>query len=129
MYDQICTNTSQPGPSCSATSDKCIHIRPHEHILETSESVPEYSVSPVSKERFDEHERSNDHIDNLKMYQTRLLKQGRVDVELEKEISTAKEYWVKDLERIISVIKFLATRELAFRGTHKELAKNGMETT
>ncbi|XP_050504948.1 zinc finger MYM-type protein 1-like [Diabrotica virgifera virgifera] len=239
------TNISQPGSSSSATSDKYIHIQPHELILETSELVPEpeHLVSPVSKvleyeeattsnsdpkqdllnfkdpalwqdshnyaeiilekwveqnltdmdfsmskrnfgeqhryagkqifykrlvngevvrrdwaiysestgnifclfcvlfgnkknqfktgfslwnkskERLDEHERSNDHIDNLKMYMTRLLKQGRVDVELEKEISTAKEYWVKVLERIISVIKFLATRELAFRGTHEIISE------
>ncbi|XP_050515543.1 uncharacterized protein LOC126890557 [Diabrotica virgifera virgifera] len=225
------TNISQPGSSSSATSDKYIHIQPHELILETSELVPEpeHLVSPVSKvleyekattsnsdpkqdllnfkdpalwqdshnyaemilekwvkqnltdmdflmskrnfvkqhryagkqdwaiysestgnicclycvlfgnkknqfktgfslwnkskERLDEHERSNDHIDNLKMYMTRLLKQGRVNVELEKEISTAKEYWVKVLERIISVIKFLATRELAFRGTHERIGE------
>ncbi|XP_050512531.1 zinc finger MYM-type protein 1-like [Diabrotica virgifera virgifera] len=82
-----------------------------------------FSLWNKSKERLDEHERSNDHIDNLKMYMTRLLKQGRVDVELEKEISTAKEYWVKVLERIISVIKFLATRELAFRGTHERIGE------
>ncbi|XP_050512012.1 zinc finger MYM-type protein 1-like [Diabrotica virgifera virgifera] len=82
-----------------------------------------FSLWNKSKERLDEHERSNDHIDNLKMYMTRLLKQGRVDVELEKEISTAKEYWMKVLERIISVIKFLATRELAFRGTHERISE------
>ncbi|XP_050497504.1 zinc finger MYM-type protein 5-like [Diabrotica virgifera virgifera] len=82
-----------------------------------------FSLWNKSKERLDEHERSNDHIDNLKMYMTRLLKQGRVDVELEKEISTAKEYWVKVLERIISVIKFLATRELAFRGTYERISE------
>ncbi|XP_050503990.1 zinc finger MYM-type protein 5-like [Diabrotica virgifera virgifera] len=45
------TNISQPGSSSSATSDKYIHIQPHELILETSELVPEpeHLVSPVSK--------------------------------------------------------------------------------
>ncbi|CAG9838889.1 unnamed protein product [Diabrotica balteata] len=64
-----------------------------------------------SKKTFDEHERSNDH-DNLKIYTTCLLKQGRIDVELEKEISTAKEYRVKVLERIITLFVPCAAHSL-----------------
>ncbi|CAG9828596.1 unnamed protein product [Diabrotica balteata] len=57
------------------------------------------------------------------MYTTRLLKQRKVDVELQKEISTTEECWVKVLERTISVIKFLATSELAFKATHERIGE------
>lgn len=42
---------------------------------------------------------------------------------MEKQISSRKDYWVEVLKRIISVIKFLASRELAFRGTDERLGE------
>ncbi|CAG9833251.1 unnamed protein product [Diabrotica balteata] len=48
------TNFSQPGSSSSATSNQYIHIRPHEPILETTESVLDHLVLPVSKVLEDE---------------------------------------------------------------------------
>lgn len=82
-----------------------------------------FSMWNKSKERFDEHEQSAVHLDNLKIYTSRVLKQGKIDEELEKQISSRKEYWVEVLKRIISVIKFLASRELAFRGTDERLGE------
>lgn len=82
-----------------------------------------FSLWNKSKERLDQHEKSNDHLDNLQVYTSRILKIGRIDIELQKQISTEKGYWIKVLQRIISAIKFLATRELAFRGTHERIGE------
>ena len=52
----------------------------------------------------------------------RLLKpEGRVDSQLALQIDSENQYWRHVLQRVVSVIKFLAERELAFRGKNKLL--------
>ena len=40
----------------------------------------------------------------------------RIDVELDKQSEKGKDYWIRVLNRIVAVIRFLAERGLAFRG-------------
>jgi hypothetical protein len=65
------------------------------------------------------HESSSSHKDAVIAYRLRVCTQGRVDVELVKEINVREKYWYSVLERISEVIRFLAERGLAFRG-HNE---------
>ncbi|XP_050302052.1 zinc finger MYM-type protein 1-like [Anthonomus grandis grandis] len=62
-------------------------------------------------------------IDSLNVYTSRQLKRGKINDELEKQINCKKDYWVEVLRRIISVIKFLASRELVFRGTDERFGE------
>lgn len=48
---------------------------------------------------------------------------GKIDKEFEKQTTTVKDYWIHVLKRIISVIKFLASRKLAFRGTDEQFSE------
>lgn len=41
---------------------------------------------------------------------------GRINSSLESQFNQEKEYWMKVLERVVTVIKFLSSRGLAFRG-------------
>ena len=40
----------------------------------------------------------------------------RIDSSLEIKFTKEKEYWAKVLQRVVSTIKFLSSRGLAFRG-------------
>lgn len=45
----------------------------------------------------------------------------RIDKSLEMQFNQEKEYWQEVLERVVSVIKFLSSRGLAFRGDTEQL--------
>lgn len=74
------------------------------------------------------HEKTLDHVHSINTFITRAQISGRVDTELEELELTEKQYYKEVLKRvIISVIKYIATRNLAFRGSKEVFgsSKNG----
>jgi len=74
--------------------------------------------------RLKDHETSADHITNMaSWYDMRLRFDNNqtIDKVAHREIEKEKEHWRKVLFRIILIAKFLAKRNLAFRGTNSKL--------
>ncbi|XP_046737114.1 zinc finger MYM-type protein 1-like [Diprion similis] len=66
-----------------------------------------------------EHENSLAHRQSMMTYIARSKIIGRVDVDLLSQYKTEVDYWKSVLKRIVAVIKFLASRGLAFRGDNE----------
>ncbi|XP_033212222.1 zinc finger MYM-type protein 1-like [Belonocnema kinseyi] len=66
--------------------------------------------------RIQSHENSATHRECVQTLISRRRVQGRIDTSLEITFNKEREYWIKVLQRVVSVIKFLASRGLAFRG-------------
>ena len=62
------------------------------------------------------HESSNKHLNYLSTYVSQRAKKVSICKDMEEQISDRK-YWCKVLARVLSVIKFLSLRALAFRGS------------
>lgn len=73
--------------------------------------------------RIDKHEASQEHLNNTKIFVTRSNILGKIDTEIEKQYLEEKNYWIKILHRVLSTIKFLASRGMAFRGTTEKLGE------
>lgn len=76
------------------------------------------------------HESSVKHLECFRKWvemETRLRKNQTIDRESEKLINAEKRHWHNVLERLLSIIQFLAQRNLAFRGSEEKLSnpKNG----
>ncbi|CAN1177082.1 hypothetical protein LINPERPRIM_LOCUS37434 [Linum perenne] len=54
-----------------------------------------------------------------------LQKNQTIDKVAQKQFEKEKDHWKKVLLRIISIVKFLATHNLAFRGTNEKLYEGG----
>lgn len=67
------------------------------------------------------HENSPTHRQSMMTYLTRSKAVGRVDTDLLSQYQKEVDYWRNVLKRIVSVIKFLASRGLAFRGDNEIL--------
>nr|XP_054588531.1 zinc finger MYM-type protein 1-like [Nothobranchius furzeri] len=67
--------------------------------------------------RMKEHENSEHHRKSMLTYITLGSAAGRIDSELEKQFESESAYWTEVLRRIVSVVKFLAERGLALRGS------------
>lgn len=65
---------------------------------------------------FAQHENSKNHINNYLAYRTRAKETTTLDAEFLKQQQIEMKYWREVLRRIVSVIKFLASRGLPFRG-------------
>lgn len=68
-----------------------------------------------------EHEQSTDHRFAVTSLVNRSGTKSRIDAEFVKEFLNEREYWRSLLKRIVSVIKFLSSRGLAFRGSNQTL--------
>src|SRR4051812_14230574 len=74
-----------------------------------------------SSNEHEQHENSIEHLTNLRTcteLQVRLNKNKTIDKDLQEQIKKDKQHWKHVMLRIISVVKCLATHNLAFRGTH-----------
>ncbi|XP_042386537.1 zinc finger MYM-type protein 1-like [Zingiber officinale] len=74
--------------------------------------------------RLKEHETSIEHINyyaNWSELRIRLMKGTTIDHAIQDQIKKAKEHWRKVLHRLISLVKFLAKQNIAFRGSNKKL--------
>lgn len=76
------------------------------------------------KRDFEAHERSKFHMQNYLAYRTRAKENSTLDLQLFKQEQIELKYWRDVLHRIVSVIKFLASRGLAFRGMNETLGSN-----
>lgn len=66
--------------------------------------------------RFGLHEKSKHHVKNVLAYRTRANQTNTLDAQFLKQEQIEMKYWREVLVKIVSVIKFLASRGLAFRG-------------
>ena len=67
------------------------------------------------------HECSTEHRNCTLIYSTRHRETGLINSELIRQFQQEQSYWRQVLERMIAVIKFLATRGLAFRGENEKI--------
>lgn len=70
-----------------------------------------------ARDRIADHENSSSHRDCPIKFRDCKNEIGRIDHELRVQITKEQEYWKNVLRRVVSVIKKLASRGLAFRGT------------
>lgn len=71
--------------------------------------------------RIQSHENTGTHRECVQTLISRRRCQGRIDTSIEIAYNKDKEYWFNVLQRVVSVIKFLASRGLAFRGNDEIL--------
>jgi len=69
-----------------------------------------------NSDRLNEHERGHDHRVTTNKYALREDALGKISSALHQQYMEACNYWKNVLKRIVSVIKFLGARGLAFRG-------------
>lgn len=75
-------------------------------------------------EKLSEHEKSAKHLDcfsQWKELEGRLAKNTAVDGELLQQLRDAKTYWHDVIQRLLAVTQFLASRNIAFRGSNENL--------
>lgn len=70
-------------------------------------------------QRLAEHETSKSHLESVTILAKRGRDRGRIDHELLKQEEEVRGYWRKVLMRVVSTIKFIAERGLAFRGDNE----------
>ncbi|KAK9698632.1 hypothetical protein RND81_08G119400 [Saponaria officinalis] len=81
-------------------------------------------------QRLQEHEKSAEHIKNMANWydlRLRLKTNQTIDNVNQKQISKERDHWNKVLLRIISIVKFLAKNNLAFRGSNLRLYQGNNE--
>ena len=71
-------------------------------------------------DRLSEHEQSSEHRQALSQYFIRLTNKETMDRILVEENEKEKGYWREVLKRVVSTVKFLAVRGLAFRGSDEK---------
>lgn len=67
------------------------------------------------------HEHSKNHQDNYLAFRRRVKQLNTIDCSFKRSEETEMEYWRQVLYRIVSVIKFLGSRGLAFRGNDQKI--------
>lgn len=75
-------------------------------------------------ERITQHENSLDHRNAITKWLLRVNSTILINKEMRRQISVDIEYWQEVLKRVISVIKFLASRSLPFRGDKEVFCVN-----
>ncbi|XP_058775019.1 uncharacterized protein LOC131649270 [Vicia villosa] len=74
--------------------------------------------------RIKEHELGMEHVKNMTTwyeYRQRLQKFQTIDKTTQRLIEKERDHWKKVLKRVISIVKFLAKHNLAFRGSKEKL--------
>lgn len=74
-----------------------------------------------ASQRIKAHEDTAMHRTSLLTLISRRRSHGRIDTSLEIQFNKEQEYWISLLTRVVSVIKFLSSRGLAFRGESEHL--------
>ena len=70
------------------------------------------------------HAKKGYHVLAISMYLNRTKLSGRIDSELEKQLTETCDYWKNMLRRIIETILFLSGRGLPFRGSDEHFGSN-----
>jgi hypothetical protein len=74
-----------------------------------------------ASQRIQMHENSEMHRACMQALITRRRAVCRLDCCLQIQFDKEKEYWIKVLQRVVSVVKFLSSRGLAFRGENENI--------
>ena len=72
-------------------------------------------------QRIQMHENSETHRTCMQALITRRRVACRVDCCLQIQFNKEKEYWIKVLPRVVSVVKFLSLQGMAFRGENENI--------
>ena len=105
----------------------CILLQQGKHIALFAFSLRVYVIKPQFSDggfsdwkhastRITEHDNSSGHCNSMVTWISRCNSLGRIDSSLEIQFTKEKEYWAKVLQRVVSIIKFLSSRGLAFCG-------------
>ena len=78
-----------------------------------------------AQERLRSHELSKEHINAAIAFTARLNAVGRIDTALAQQVQQEHQYWTSVLKRVVSVVKFIAERGLAFRGSNELIGSPG----
>lgn len=102
-------------PECKAVfCGPCKLFSPKRQLLTTKGLTDWIHISKLIRE----HENAKDHIESVCTFANHCVG-STVDVLLAKDIEKEETYWKEVLRRVVSVIKFLAERGLAFRGENE----------
>lgn len=74
--------------------------------------------------RIAEHEKSKYHCESTYIFTKRMMEDCNIDVALAEQAVVEQKYWVETLKRIVTVIRFLSSRGLPFRGDNEQLGNN-----
>ncbi|XP_008181540.1 zinc finger MYM-type protein 1-like [Acyrthosiphon pisum] len=75
-------------------------------------------------EKVKEHENSAIHRKSMLTWLDRVNAKNRIDKTMAEQMLSEKKYWVEVLRRVVSVVKFLAVRGLAFEGNDSRLGSS-----
>jgi len=78
-------------------------------------------ILPVATGLLKRHEQSMKHVDNTVTFSRRCKSLGRIDTELACQVNQSEKYWKSLLQRLVSVINFIADQGLAFRADDQKL--------
>lgn len=70
------------------------------------------------------HENNDEHCKNMTAFLHRHKQMGCIDTSITKQREAGQEYWKKVLKRIVSVVRFLASRGLPFRGENQVIGSS-----
>lgn len=67
------------------------------------------------------HEKSTSHFASARLYAQKLSQSGAIHLQLTNQLQAKINYWQDILKRILSVIRFLASRDLPIRGSNQKV--------
>jgi len=90
----------------------------HVFYLVTNQHLPTTGFSNWKKteKRILEHTNSSNHCSNTLKMKDRGNTLGRIDNNLVRQVEIQHIYWINVLKRVVTVVKSLSSRGLAFRG-------------